>query len=318
MNANSDQIALIAGGAGFLGSHIAKSFYHAGYKVVVMDGLLDGSGGNERNLQPIRNDIHFAQLDVRDAGTIADTIRASDVIVDCMAWTSHRKALQDPIYDLHLNAESHLHLLKHLHSGQKIVYLGSRSQYGIPDVSVINEETSMVPVDIQGIHKLAAESYYRVYSRLKNLNVISLRFPNCFGENQPTQGEDVGLVGGFIRDLLDRKLVEVFGSRRRRALVYAPDLAEVVLRLSRTPISGFSAFNIKGKDIHIKSLVEMLIELIGHGAYQLTPLPADITAIDVGNAVFDNTKLGEVIEEIPLTDLREALTVTIKYFKEKM
>lgn len=62
----------------------------------------------------------------------------------------------------------------------------------------------------------------------------------------------------------------------------------------------------------------MLIELIGHGAYQLTPLPADITAIDVGNAVFDNTKLGEVIEEIPLTDLREALTVTIKYFKEKM
>lgn len=54
MNANSDQIALIAGGAGFLGSHIAKSFYHAGYKVVVMDGLLDGSGGNERNLQPIR------------------------------------------------------------------------------------------------------------------------------------------------------------------------------------------------------------------------------------------------------------------------
>lgn len=318
MKVNSDQIALIAGGAGFLGSHIAKSFYHAGYKVVVMDGLLDGSGGNERNLQPIRNDIHFVQLDVRDADTIADTIRASDVIVDCMAWTSHRKALQDPIYDLRLNAESHLHLLKHLHSGQKIVYLGSRSQYGIPDVSVINEETSMVPVDIQGIHKLAAESYYRVYSRLKNLNVISLRFPNCFGENQPTQGEDVGLVGGFIRDLLDRKLVEVFGSRRRRALVYAPDLAEVVLRLSRTPISGFSAFNIKGKDIHIKSLVEMLIELIGHGAYQLTPLPADITAIDVGNAVFDNTKLGEVIEEIPLTDLREALTVTIKYFKEKM
>lgn len=318
MDNHSDQTALIAGGAGFLGSHIAKRFFYEGYKVIVVDGLLNGCGGNEKNLYPVQNDIRFIKLDIRDADSIAELIRNSNVVVDCMAWTAHRKALIDPIYDLRLNAESHLHLIKFLHSGQKVIYLGSRSQYGIPDVSVINEETSMVPVDVQGIHKLASESYYRVYSRLRNLNVVSLRFPNCFGENQPTQGEDVGLVGGFIRDLLDRKLVEVFGSRRRRALVYAPDLAEVVIRLSRTPISGFSAFNIKGKDIHIKSLVELLIELVGYGAYQLTSLPADITVIDVGNAVFDNTKLGEIIEEIPLTDLREALTVTINYFKEKM
>lgn len=172
-------------------------------------GFLMGVVEMKGTYSPYANDIHFAQLDVRDAGTIADTIRASDVIVDCMAWTSHRKALQDPIYDLHLTEIRTCIYFKHLHSGQKIVYLGSRSQYGIPDVSAINEETSMVPVDIQGIHKLAAESYYRVYSRLKNLNVISsLRFPNCFGENQPNQGEDVGLVGGFIRDLLDRKLVK--------------------------------------------------------------------------------------------------------------
>jgi UDP-glucose 4-epimerase len=318
MKKNSIQTTLIAGGAGFLGSHITKSFYLAGYKVIVVDGLLEGSGGRIEHLQPILDNIQFINLDICDVDSIKEIVRESDIVVDCIAWTSHLKALTDPVYDLRLNAESHLHLLKYLHSGQKIIFLGSRSQYGTPDVSVINEETSMIPVDIQGIHKLAAESYYRVFSRIRNLNVTSLRFPNCFGENQPVQGEDVGLVGGFIRDLLDKKLVEVFGSRRRRALVYAPDLAEVVLRLSRTPISGFSAFNIKGKDIHIKSLVELLIELIGHGTYQITPLPANITAIDVGNAVFDNTKLGEIIEEIPLTDLREALTVTIKYFKEKM
>ena len=318
MNNTLELTALVAGGAGFLGSHIAKSFLNAGCKVIVVDGLLEGSGGRMEHLQPILNRIEFIESDIRDADKISDVIRGSHIVVDCMAWTSHLKALSDPVYDLRLNAESHLHLLKHLHSEQKIIYFGSRSQYGVPDVSVINEETSMIPVDIQGIHKLAAESYYRVYSRTRELNVISLRFPNCFGENQPVQGEDVGLVGGFIRDLLDKKLVEVFGSRRRRALVYAPDLAEVVLRLSRTTIRGFSAFNIKGKDIHIKSLVELLIELIGHGAYQLTPLPANITAIDVGNAVFDNTKLGEIIEDIPLTDLREALMVTIKYFKEKM
>lgn len=317
MDKKSAQTVLIAGGAGFLGSHIAKTFYREGYKVIVLDGLLFGCGGHIEHLQPILDNIQFIHLDVRDIDSIQEIVRESDIVIDCMAWTSHLKALTDPIYDLRLNAESHLYLLQCLHPVQKIIFLGSRSQYGTPDVSVINEETSMIPVDIQGIHKLAAESYYRIFSRIRNLNVISLRFPNCFGENQPVVGEDVGLVGGFIRDLLDKKIVEVFGSRRRRALVYAPDLAEVILRLSRTSINGFSAFNIKGKDIHIKSLVELLIELIGHGTYQLTPLPANITAIDVGNAVFDNTKLGEIIEEIPLTDLREALAVTIKYFKEK-
>ncbi|MEW6400645.1 MAG: NAD(P)-dependent oxidoreductase [Chloroflexota bacterium] len=316
-----DQIqytVLIAGGAGFLGSHIAKRFHQAGYSVTVIDGLLGHTGGNEKNLYPILGEVQLHKIDIREIDSLVNVVRESHVVVDCMAWTAHRSALQDPLYDLRLNLESHLHLLKHLHRDQKIIYLGSRSQYGTPDTDVIVEDTPMIPVDIQGTHKTAAESYFRVYSRLRGLNVISLRFPNCFGINQPLDGEDVGLVGGFIRDLLMRRLVEVYGAQRKRSLVYAPDLAEVVLLLSQSPLIGFSAYNMAGTEIYIKSLVEKLIELMGHGAYQLREMPVDISSIDVGNASFNNGKLRAVIGNVPVTDLQLALQTTIDYFKENL
>jgi nucleoside-diphosphate-sugar epimerase len=318
MKKKLEKTVLIAGGAGFLGSHIAKRFCRAGYDVTVIDGLLEHTGGKERNIDSILESIHLHKVDIRDAHSLSDVIRNSQVVVDCMAWTAHRSALQDPLHDLRLNAESHLHLLHYLHPQQKIVYLGSRSQYGTPDVDVIVEDTPMIPVDIQGTHKIAAESYFRVYARLNGLNVISLRFPNCFGVNQPLDGEDVGLVGGFIRDLLRRRLVEVYGTHRKRSLVYAPDLAEVILQLSQYPFVGFSAYNLAGTEIHITSLVEKLIELIGSGTYQLREMPADISSIDVGNASFSNGKLRAVIGEIPITDINFALQTTIDYFKENL
>jgi UDP-glucose 4-epimerase len=318
MKEKNGRTALIAGGAGFLGSHIAKRFHYAGYDVSVIDGLLEHTGGNEKKLEPILKDIQFYKTDVREVDGLANIVRDSNVVVDCMAWTAHRSALNNPIYDLRLNLESHLYLLQYLHPGQKIIYLGSRSQYGTPDVDTIIEDTPMISVDIQGTHKIAAESYYRVYSRLRGLNVISLRFPNCFGVNQPLDGEDVGLVGGFIRDLLRRRLVEVYGTHRKRSLVYAPDLAEVVHLSSESPLIGFSAYNLAGTEIYIKSLVEVLIELIGSGTYQLSEMPADISSIDVGNASFSNGKLRAVIGEIPVTDLRNALQTTVEYFKENL
>jgi len=309
---------LIVGGAGFLGSHIAKRFHQAGYKVVVVDGLIEHTGGKEMHLDPIINNIQFHRVDIRDANDLADVIGGSQIVVDCMAWTAHRSAIENPLYDLRLNAESHLHLLQYLHSDQKIIYLGSRSQYGTPDVDVILEDTPMRPVDIQGIHKAAAESYYRIYSRFRNLTILSLRIPNCFGENQPTSGEDIGLVGGFIRGLLTKKLVDVYGSRRKRGLVFAPDLAEVVLLLSESSLTGFSAYNMAGTELYITSLVEQLIELIGYGTYQVRGMPFDISSIDVGNVVFSDEKLRAVLGDIPITGIQKALGATINYFRESL
>jgi len=320
MNDRAKQMALILGGAGFVGSQIATRFCRAGYNVIVIDGLMDQTGGRKKNLSPIISEIQFLDSCIEDVHDLAEIVRQSDIIVDCMAWTSHRLALLDPVYDLRLNAESHLYLIRQLQENRnkKVIYLGSRVQYGNPGVAEITENTPMVPEDVQGIHKLTAESYYRVYAKLNSLNVVSLRFPNCFGENQPVLGDDIGLIGSFIRDILDNKCIEVFGHDRKRHLVYVKDLAEVVFLLIKKPNVGFSAFNLGGYEVLIEDLVKTLIELTGQGTYQIKELSHEIRSIDVGNARFSEAKLKTLLGEIPRTDLRSALLATITYFKENM
>ncbi len=309
--------ALIAGGAGFIGSHVTKRFHGAGYAVTVIDGFLEQTGGREENLFPIIANIKLINREIDRVDGLAAIVDQSDVIVDCMAWTSHLLALQDPIYDLTLNAESHLHLIRHVPDGadKKIIFLGSRGQYGKPPVATITEDTPMLPEDVQGIHKLAAESYYRVYAKLKNLNVASLRFPACFGVNQPTSGRDIGLIGGFIRDLLEGKSIEVYGRRRRRYFVYADDLAEVVFGLSTTPFCGFSAFNYSGMAMFLEDLANKLIEVVGRGSYKIQELPAEISHIDIGDADFSDQRLHAYLGEIQKTDQDDALSTTVAYFR---
>jgi UDP-glucose 4-epimerase len=310
--------ALVLGGAGFVGSHIVRRLVAGGAAVTVIDGLIEGTGGKRENLAPVASAVRLLAAPVEEVGGLAELVRDSDVIIDAMAWTSHLAALQAPEKDLRLNAASHLALIRHLpaQTDSRVLFLGSRSQYGNPAGEWITEDTPMRPEDVQGIHKLAAEGYYRVYAGLWGLNVVSLRFPNCFGPRQRTEGEDIGLIGQLIRMLLDDQTVTVY-EHRRRAVVYAPDVAEVVCRLATAPASagGFRPFNLAGIDVSIEELVQTIIRHTGRGGYRILPAPPDLAAIDSGRARLAEDRLRAALGEIARTDLDEALALTVEYFE---
>jgi UDP-glucose 4-epimerase len=308
--------ALVLGGAGFIGSHVVEGLVAGGSQVTVIDGLIDGTGGQRDNLQAVASEVRLIATPVEEVGQLADLVRDSDVVVDAMAWTSHLAALDAPEKDLRLNAASHLALVRHLTAQKpsRVVVLGSRGQYGNPGVDRITEDTPMQPEDIQGIHKVAAEGYYRIYARRWGLNVVSLRFPNCFGERQRTVGEDIGLVGGFIRSVLEGAPLSVYGNRRR-AVVYAGDVARVVCRLADASFQGFLPLNMAGTEGSIEDLVRTLIQCAGRGSYRMLPLPAEVAQIDIGSAPVAEERLRDLIGEIPRTDLATALTATIRYFE---
>ena len=211
---------LILGGAGFIGSNIVKHLLKFNKDLTIIDGLLPFTGGSEKNISDYLDNISFIHANIEEVKNIGDLTAKAELIIDCMAWTSHLKAIEDPLFDLKLNAASHLFLIKHLKENQNIIYLGSSAQYGNPSQHEITEETEMRPEDPQGIHKLTAESYFRIYSKIKKFNVISLRIPNCFGVNQPFIGDDIGLVGGFIRDVFNEKKIEIYGHKRKKNLLY--------------------------------------------------------------------------------------------------
>ena len=311
---------LIAGGAGFIGSHIAARFVQAGHEVTVVDGLLARTGGCRENLAGLLPGIQFFDVPVERVSNLAGLVAESDLLVDCMGWSCHRLALQDPLYDMQLNIGSHLALINAVApgSGKRVILLGSRGQYGNPKVERITEATPSNPQDVQASHKQAAESDWHVFSRIKGLAVISLRLGNCFGPRQPVRGEDIGLVGGFIRDLLQGRQVELFGTGRRRPVIYAGDVAEAVYRCAQASFHGFQMFNLAGTDVILEELLELLICEVGQGSYHLRELPAEVKAIDVGNAAFSGERLEAFLGGVPLTSLEAGIKRTVDYFRRAL
>lgn len=311
---------LVAGGAGFLGSRIAARYVEAGWEVTIIDGLLERTGGRADHLASLEGRVRFIPERIETVSDLPQLVAASALVIDCMALTSHRLAMEDPVYDLRLNAESHLHLIRAMRAGGagRVIYLGSRVQFGDAMGPEIHEDTPMDPRDVQGIHKLAGELYFRVFAGTLGFKALSLRLPNCFGPNQPVSGEDIGLVGGLIRDLLHGRTVQVFGDGRRRGLVFVDDAAEVVYRLSRLDHDGFLPLNFGGWSLTIEDIAKRLVDIVGRGGYTRAPMPAEVQRVDMGNAHMTNRALATALGgDLPMTDLQAALSATVAYFREQ-
>jgi nucleoside-diphosphate-sugar epimerase len=239
--------------------------------------------------------------------------------VDCMGWTRHIEAQKDPNYDLKLNLASHFAVIAALARRRPllVIYLGTRHQYGRVDAEVIVEDTPFQPTDVQGIHKAAADHHYRLAAERLGVTVAALRFGNTFGPGQPMEGDDIGLVGGFLRTLLAGGTIDVFTGNRTRNLIYGPDLAWTVEALACQSLTGFQPFNLAGANISVVELARLLVDRVGMGCLIEKPLPADIAAGEIGNAHLDDSRLTAVIGPPHTTPLATAVTATIAYVRRR-
>ena len=303
---------LITGGAGFIGSHIAGHLVDQGHVVTVIDGLMSETTGCERNLVHVPK-VRLLRSPIESCYELPDVLAASDLVIDCMGWTRHLRALEDPEYDLSLNVGSHLALLRALKqsSCEKVIYLGSRGQFGNTNSLLIAEDSPRNPIDIQGIHKTAAESHYRLFSKLTGKKSLSLIIGNTFGPRMPMEGSDIGLFGGFLRDVIDGNPIKLYGKSRFREFTYAPDLAAMISQICAVNWEGFDTLNIPGQSIELEELVKLMIRLLGKGNYTIEDWPDEVKAIDIGAACLDPTKFISRIGNFEPTPVQEAIRQTI-------
>ena len=277
----SGKRVLIFGGAGFIGSNLAKKFLGLGAAVTIVDGFIEDTGADMENINEIKEDIVLYKSKIEDLDNIKQLIENSDLIIDSMALTAHNIGLEKPFLDVELNLLSHLYIINNLKDFQnkKVIYLGSVSQYA--------------KADSQGINKSAAEDYYRIYSKRYGFDVISLRIPNCYGENQKTKGEDIGLIGSFIRDILNNKEVEIYNSiERKKNIIYVKDLVDYIIKLIPKEDKCFKFYDVEGINVSLQELLGEIIKITGKGSYS-------------------------VKSKAELIDLNTSLSNTIKYFEER-
>jgi len=311
---------LVVGGAGFIGSNLSEELVKCGAKVGIIDGFVEHTGGSRENIQSILSEIELYDSRIEDIASLQEIVERFEFIIDSMALTSHNFGVNRPLLDVNINLLSHLHLINALKGtkGKKLIYLGSRGQYG-QVTGIITEETPQIPVDPQGINKVAAESYFKFYGKKYGFSAASLRIANCFGENQRVTGDDVGLAGSFIRDILNGKTVEIYGDEfRHKNFVYVKDLVKIILEFGMHDFKGFEAYNIAGLRVSLKDILDAVIEIAGKGRYAVKSFPDAIKYIDTGEAEFSDSKIKNKVGEFELHDLRTALANTVRYFEKKV
>ncbi len=315
--------AAVFGGAGFIGSNICRALAAAGWKVRAVDGLMPRSFADPRLLDGIEN-LSFSHCVTDTFDQVPELVEGAELVVDAMGWTRHLDAIQDPAYDLRLNVASHLPVIRACAQAASkprlVIHLASRHQYGRPVTPVIDESSPMEPIDVQGVHKVAAERHWRIFASARaGVAVASLRFGNTYGPGQPAGEGDIGLIGGFMRAALRDERIVVFGSGRRRNVLYAPDLAQVVVRLSGAPLEvGFAPLNVSGRDTTIRELAEAVIAASGRGTLAEEPMPEHLERIEIGDAVLDDSRLRATIGQVPVTPLEEGLRATVTDVRNRL
>jgi len=312
---------LITGGAGFIGSNLAIKLCGLGADVLVVYSLIEDYGGNIFNLEPAKDIIKLNIADVRTFPTMLYLVKGQDFIFNLAGQVSHIDSMLDPWEDLEINCKSQLTILeacKKNNKDVKIVYAGTRQQYGKPNYLPVDEDHIVHPTDVNGINKMAGEWYHILYNNVYGIRASSLRMVNTYGPRQLLKHNRQGFIGWFIKLILEDKKIELFGGGDQiRDFNYVDDVIDGFLITGADDSSNGNFYNLGGQSpISLKELVKLMIEIAGSGSFEEKPFPDERKKIDIGDFYSDYSKIKNELGWEPKISIREGLEKTFKYYKK--
>ncbi|MBJ6362065.1 NAD-dependent epimerase/dehydratase family protein [Paenibacillus sp. GCM10012307] len=292
--------AIVTGGAGFIGSHLAAALALRGDQVTVVDNL---ASGNVKKVHPSAN---FQQLDIRseEARQLVASERP-DVVFHLAAQTDVQQSLQHSCYDADVNVRGTINLLEGCReAGSKLVFASTSAVYGDLEKLQISEQDPARPISFYGLSKWAAESYIQLYSKLYGLPYTVLRFSNVFGPGQTAKGEG-GVVAVFLERLKSGEPVSIHGDGgQTRDFIYVGDIVSALLA---------AATRGEGQTLHASTAVSVavneLADLLGriHGK-ELVRIRKPGRKGDIRHSCLDNRNARETLLWQPEHTLKEGLT----------
>jgi UDP-glucose 4-epimerase len=248
---------LITGGAGFIGSHLAKKLLKMGHSVEIIDDL---SKGRIENIPP---GAVFHKFDLqRPPDFLGLDRKPLDCIFHLAGQSSGERSFEDPIRDVQSNLISTYNIIQIANQLQvpKIVFASSMSVYGNQKRIPLLESSPTEPLTPYGTHKLASEQALRVFANYSKTSISVCRLFNVYGPGQDLADKSQGMVSIYLSYLLENKPILVKGSLDRvRDFIYIEDVIDALLLVSNSR-QGYEVLNIcTGIGTRISNLLEMLL-----------------------------------------------------------
>ena len=313
---------LITGGLGFIGSNLAIQLVGGGAAVTLVDSLIPQYGGNLINIAGIEDKVRVNISDVRDEHSMRYLVQNQDYLFNLAGQTSHMDSMSDPYTDLEINSKAQLSILetcRKYNPDIKIVFASTRQIYGKPDYLPVDENHPLRPVDVNGINKMAGESYHVLYNNVYGIRSCVLRLTNTYGPRMRIKDARQTFVGIWLRLLLEGRPFEVWEGHQLRDFNYVDDcVAALLLAAEREEVNG-QIFNLGDHSpVSLLELANLLVELHGSGSYSVHSFPADRKKIDIGDYYSDFSKYQSTTGWMPKINLREGLTRTLEYFRANL
>jgi len=303
--------ALVTGGAGFIGSAIARALVARGDEVRVFDNLLTGLDTN------VPDGVEFVSGDLREAGEIAAACEGIEVVFHEAAFRSVPKSIDQPQLAQSCNVEGTLNLLMGAEAAgvRRVVYASSSSVYGGGE-GINREDAAPDPRSPYAVSKLAAEYYCRVWTLIKGLSTVSLRYFNVFGPGQRPDSQYSAVFPGFCDALVSGRAPELhWDGEQSRDFSYIDDVVAANLAAAQADerVDG-EVFNVGGG--RPKTINEVLRAVADALGTWIEPTRTPKRQGDVRHTRSDISKAKQLLGWEPQTSWEDAVAATVRWFAD--
>jgi len=303
---------LVTGGAGFIGSSIARVLLRRGDRVRILD---DFSTGKRANLDGMAGPIELIEASILDEAALARAVDGVDVIFHEAAVASVASSMADPATTHEVNATGTLRVLEAARRGgvRRVVYAASAAAYGDSPVLPKVETMAAAPLSPYAAAKLAGELYCQVYAAGFGLETVCLRYFNVFGPRQDPMAEYAAVIPRFVSAALAGQGLTIYGDgEQSRDFCFIDDVVEANLAAASRPGIAGGIFNVAtGTAVSLNQIVRALEELVSH-SIQVTR--AARRAGDVMHSRADVSAARSRLGFEAATPLAEGLRKTVEWF----
>jgi nucleoside-diphosphate-sugar epimerase len=259
MSTNSQsqgRLALVTGGAGFIGSHLVDALIDAGLRVRTIDNF--ATGRRDR----LNSAAEVVEADIRDASSIANAFDGVDTVFHVAALPRIPLSIAMPVETHMTNVVGTLNVLiaARDHKVRRFVFSGSSSVYGDQATIPLVETMTPNPLNPYALQKYVGEQYARMFHRLFGVQTITLRYFGVYGPRMPYEGSYVLAIAAFLKAKRERRPLEIYGDgEQTRDFTHVSDVVSANMLAMDCEIADGRALNIgRGENVSVNRIAAMI------------------------------------------------------------
>lgn len=306
---------IVTGGAGFIGSHLARRLLNDGHQVIIIDNLCEGK---LENFADIKNKVEFFKKDILNLSFLQKILKKVDYVFHEAALRSVERSVEKPLETNKVNIEGTLNVLLAARDNQvkRVIFAASSSAYGEQEAKVLAESLCPNPVSPYALSKLTDEFYLKQFHDLFGLETISLRYFNVFGPYQDPKNEYANVIPIFIVKMLKNEAPTIhWDGEQSRDFNYIDNVVEANILAMKAKKTQGEVVNIcNGKQFSINQMFSAINEILGKN---IKAQKGPKRAGDVRSTLGDPQLAEKVIGFKAKIDFKEGLEKTINWFKQQ-